>query len=177
MSVDHILIHPDRMERLREQHHWSLEHEGVLGTVFCLIGLCEGPVTFHDKVIAAFMNTSERKWLSYRDDLIKAGILYITEEEHLYVRGEGQLFKFPTKGRGSLPTQVREAANRRANSCCTYCGTLKGPFHHDHLLPYARGGSNDSSNIVLACRSCNISKGDKTLIEWVAFLRNREVRQ
>jgi hypothetical protein len=29
----------------------------------------------------------------------------------------------------------------------------------DHVIPRSRGGSNDLSNLVLCCRSCNSSKG------------------
>lgn len=174
MSVDCILISAERMERLRETHNFTLEHEGVLGTVFCLIGLCEGPIGLGDRVIAAHMNCSPRKWIGFRDYFIERDIFYLTDDGALYIRGEGKLFKFPTKGRRRLPTEMRAAADRRTNACCCYCGTLKGPFHYDHILPVARGGRDDASNITLACVPCNSSKGDKTLQEWVAFLRLRE---
>lgn len=177
MSIDRILIHVEQMESLSLQHNWSIEHDGVVAVVLSMIGLCEGPVYFSDRVIAGFLGTSVAKWHSLRDELVEDGVLYLTDEGHVYLRGEGDLFKFQKHGRKSLPTNVREAANRRTNNCCAYCGTLSGPFHHDHLLPHARGGSNEPSNIVLACQACNTSKGDKTLIEWVAFLRNREGRQ
>ena len=38
---------------------------------------------------------------------------------------------------------------------CTYCGDQIGPFEKDHVYPKWRGGSDDESNIVLACRRCN----------------------
>lgn len=30
----------------------------------------------------------------------------------------------------------------------------------DHVIPYARGGTDAWTNLVLACRSCNEAKGD-----------------
>ena len=36
----------------------------------------------------------------------------------------------------------------------------------DHLTPVAQGGSNDQSNLVLAHRTCNQEKANKTLREY-----------
>lgn len=61
------------------------------------------------------------------------------------------------------------------NSSCAYCGRVlergarTGSL--DHLVPRARGGSNQLANIVLACLSCN---GDERRDElWSQFLRRR----
>lgn len=48
--------------------------------------------------------------------------------------------------------------------CCQYCG---GKFRtqeltFDHVIPRSRGGRTNWSNIVAACHSCNLRKGDKT---------------
>lgn len=45
---------------------------------------------------------------------------------------------------------------------CFYCGdNLNGAYHVDHYYPLVRGGSNDISNIRIACPTCNRRKGDK----------------
>lgn len=49
---------------------------------------------------------------------------------------------------------------------CTYCGDAVGPFHIDHVHPLSRGGSNKLENLTVACQSCNLSKGSKTVTEW-----------
>lgn len=36
----------------------------------------------------------------------------------------------------------------------------------DHIIPKARGGSNEDSNFALACFKCNTAKGDLTPEEW-----------
>lgn len=51
---------------------------------------------------------------------------------------------------------------------CFWCGSALGPGHHvDHLIALSRGGTNDASNLVLACQRCNTSKGDKLPTEWI----------
>jgi hypothetical protein len=35
-------------------------------------------------------------------------------------------------------------------------------FHIDHVLPTAKGGSDEEGNLQLACPSCNLSKSDRT---------------
>lgn len=50
---------------------------------------------------------------------------------------------------------------------CWYCERkLHGNYHIEHRIPLVRGGSNDLSNIVLACPECNMSKHDKMPHEW-----------
>lgn len=49
---------------------------------------------------------------------------------------------------------------------CQYCFE-KHPLKNltlDHVHPKSKGGSNDHHNLVLACRGCNLKKGD--LIPW-----------
>ena len=50
---------------------------------------------------------------------------------------------------------------------CKYCGVILDRFHIDHVYPLSKGGSNWPSNLCLACPSCNLSKHDKTLEEWI----------
>ena len=51
---------------------------------------------------------------------------------------------------------------------CLYCGEAK-PLTRDHKVPLARGGSNDISNIVPACLSCNSSKHMRTAREFLGL--------
>lgn len=54
---------------------------------------------------------------------------------------------------------------------CYYCGTpvgnRRGKWHLDHLVPVSRGGTNDPSNLAIACPECNQSKGAKTPWEFM----------
>ena len=51
----------------------------------------------------------------------------------------------------------------RAGESCTWCGRHVGPgdYHIDHLVPRARGGGDDATNLVLSCPGCNTEKYTK----------------
>ncbi|MFN9435835.1 MAG: HNH endonuclease [Planctomycetota bacterium] len=56
----------------------------------------------------------------------------------------------------------------RAGNRCEYCRThqsLQGAtFHLEHVIPRSKGGLHVSSNLALACPSCNLHKSDRVTI-------------
>jgi 5-methylcytosine-specific restriction endonuclease McrA len=53
---------------------------------------------------------------------------------------------------------------RRDGFSCQYCGAQPGAssLTLDHVLPRARGGRTEWTNIVTACTRCNAAKADRT---------------
>jgi len=51
---------------------------------------------------------------------------------------------------------------------CAYCGAGDVVLTRDHVVPLKRGGSNDISNILPACKPCNCKKGQLTADEFRA---------
>jgi 5-methylcytosine-specific restriction endonuclease McrA len=49
---------------------------------------------------------------------------------------------------------------------CVYCRRWLDKYHIDHVVPLARGGSNDPSNLQLLCRSCNSHKAARDPVEF-----------
>lgn len=53
---------------------------------------------------------------------------------------------------------------------CQYCGATElesgAKLHLDHLTPRSRGGLDAAENLVTACRSCNCSRGAKSLSQF-----------
>lgn len=68
-----------------------------------------------------------------------------------------------------IPIAVQRHIFERDGNACKYCGDTDGPFHIDHIVPWAIGGGHDPENLTIACSSCNWSKGSKTLAEWRGF--------
>jgi 5-methylcytosine-specific restriction endonuclease McrA len=62
--------------------------------------------------------------------------------------------------------KTRPMRPKRVIGICVYCG---GPATSmDHVIPRCRGGSDDPTNLVPACQSCNASKRELTPDEWRA---------
>jgi 5-methylcytosine-specific restriction endonuclease McrA len=62
-----------------------------------------------------------------------------------------------------------EALLKAHDGRCAYCGST-GRIEADHRVPLCRGGSNEISNIIPACRPCNRRKHRKTELEFRALL-------
>lgn len=43
----------------------------------------------------------------------------------------------------------------------------------DHIIPLSRGGDNTLANVAPACSSCNSSKGNKSLDEFITYMNTR----
>ena len=65
----------------------------------------------------------------------------------------------------NLPGELAAAVRRRAADRCQYClmhQQLQGAtFHVEHIIPMARGGTDEPGNLTLACPSCNLHKADR----------------
>ena len=59
---------------------------------------------------------------------------------------------------------------------CRYCSApLNGMGEIDHLTPIARGGTNNTNNLTLACSSCNKAKTSKTFDEYLNWRLERKL--
>lgn len=58
-----------------------------------------------------------------------------------------------------------KAIFEKFNHTCAYCANPATDL--DHVIPISRGGPDTESNLVAACKSCNCSKGNKTIEEWI----------
>ncbi|MBD2496042.1 HNH endonuclease [Nostoc sp. FACHB-280] len=63
-----------------------------------------------------------------------------------------------------IPPEVRQYVFQRDKCQCQSCGKtdLETNLTIDHIIPLARGGQNDISNLHTLCLTCNLKKSDKT---------------
>jgi len=64
-----------------------------------------------------------------------------------------------------IPFESQEQLTETFGGICAYCDNPA--IGWDHLFPVIKGGDNSHFNIVPACASCNSSKHDKDLFNWL----------
>lgn len=62
-----------------------------------------------------------------------------------------------------IPVILRRQITEAADNCCEYCCVPRAvafaSYHIDHIISEKQGGETIFSNLALACRLCNLSKG------------------
>jgi hypothetical protein len=68
----------------------------------------------------------------------------------------------------------RQEVWQRGGGNCFYCGCqldFRGKWHVEHQMPRALGGDDRAINLVPACVRCNLTKRDRSAIEFLADRR------
>jgi HNH endonuclease len=63
--------------------------------------------------------------------------------------------------------KIRFEVFKRDAFTCQYCGRRppEAILHADHIVPKAKGGIDESENLITACADCNSGKGARSLTE------------
>jgi len=56
---------------------------------------------------------------------------------------------------------------------CAYCGSTEN-LTLDHIVPLSQDGPHTFDNICIACQSCNSSKNNKKLINWILWKTQKQ---
>lgn len=96
-------------------------------------------------------------------------------------------WRLKNPGAGTVFSRNRRAAERKATGkhgredirlifsqqrgLCANCSASlvrsgRGKYHVDHIVPLAKGGSNDRYNLQCLCPDCNMRKRDKDPFDW-----------
>lgn len=72
-----------------------------------------------------------------------------------------------SSGRRAISAKLRRKIEAQAGHRCGYCHSpqklVLGPLEIEHIIPVARGGTDEEQNLWLACRLCNGYKGSKVV--------------
>jgi len=61
-----------------------------------------------------------------------------------------------------IERRVRQAAQHRCGYCLSPQHLVMARLEIEHIVPLAKGGTDDEANLLLACPICNGHKSDKT---------------
>jgi hypothetical protein len=78
-------------------------------------------------------------------------------------------FKALRSGEATISGTIREwQKEQELPKVCVFCGAVDN-LQSDHLIPTSRGGSDSADNLVLSCASCNMSRGDRGVFQWLGL--------
>ncbi|MCH8156702.1 MAG: HNH endonuclease [Nitrospinae bacterium] len=117
--------------------------------------------------------------------MILTGRAEFLESDGFVVRSPSTTFKLPAVIR--VLKRVKRARRkgvafskknilRRDNFTCQYCGVNNHSLTVDHILPKSRGGKTTWTNVVVACKPCNLKKGNQTPAETGMKLKNKPAK-
>jgi len=73
--------------------------------------------------------------------------------------------------------EVKEYLLDKWGRACAYCGNTNVPLEVEHIVPKSRGGTDRVSNLTIACRKCNLKKGNQTAEEFGYLYIQQQAKQ
>ena len=66
-----------------------------------------------------------------------------------------------------ITPKMRFDVLKRDEHRCQHCGGLSEDvtLHIDHIVPRSAGGLTTEDNLITSCKKCNLSKGDKLILD------------
>jgi 5-methylcytosine-specific restriction endonuclease McrA len=122
----------------------------------------------------------------------KRGIIMVLSGRAEKIESNGYIVRSPSQS-FALPTVIRvlkmvrrnmgkglsfskKNILRRDNYTCQYCGIRENMLTVDHVIPKSRGGGTNWTNVVVACKPCNLKKGSRTAVEAGMPLKKKPFR-
>jgi 5-methylcytosine-specific restriction endonuclease McrA len=173
-KFDHDFIRDIRIKRFSLPERWAFICLLCLASDSKQSGIIEGDD--EDIAFECGYESSDKyfEWEDFKEKLVKKRFITILGNGNISINQWDEKFKateYKTSRRNIRDWNLlRFTVFERDNYTCVYCGFkadgING-LHCDHVIPYSKGGSNDLENLVTSCPSCNMSKGNKTLEEWI----------
>lgn len=135
----------------------SIEEIGAFCLIWSFLAQQNGTYRLNEKSLATLTRLSVHRWRKIAPRVLT---LFVIDGDTV------SLPRKPTR-RKSLSIAVKKFVFGRDGNKCRYCGATEGELHIDHIVPLARGGSDEPENLCVACKPCNSSKNASMLDEWM----------
>ena len=98
--------------------------------------------------------------------------------DYINQRGDG-IWGHRSISDGYVPGSIRYEVLKRAKYRCELCGAHEehAALHVDHIMPRAKGGSDDLSNFQALCVTCNTNKRDRDDTDFRGVLETYKERE
>ena len=151
---------------IQNNRHLTFEQRGVYMDLIQLYVLHDEKLPDNDTVIGLLLGCPEREWLRLKSELMNLKKIRVHEGYWIMNCYDVCVAEY-THYDEEFKISRKALLNQEEQKVCQYCGDKDGPFEIDHIKPLSRGGTHRISNLAIACRICNRSKGNKTLEEWM----------
>lgn len=116
---------------------------------------------------------------SYTDKLLQVKLLYHHPDGSIMANPAVSPEMIEVKNVRSISKSLRFEVFQRDNHTCQYCGR-KAPeveLEIDHLIPVAKGGTDDFDNLITSCEDCNGGKSAKLIESFTGGYSKEEWRE
>lgn len=116
------------------------------------------------ELVHTFTRAGEPARACYGIELFEGFLL--TDDGEIVSAERWQLWNPPEQKRKPIKPSLRFEILKRDGYHCQLCGATAqdgAKLEIDHIVPVAKGGTNDPSNLQVLCRDCNAGKSDNML--------------
>lgn len=137
--------------------YYEIRTKNMVGRVLAQNNVVE-PIKHGRKIVGYRLNAQALSFQD-RDEILQLCDLRLNK--YLDKRGS-RIWEHRFIADGYVPGSVRYEVLKRAKYRCELCGAHENQIalHVDHILPRAKGGSDDISNFQALCMTCNTNKRD-----------------
>lgn len=126
--------------------------------------------TTADGLASTCVMCTKRRVIEYNEKHPEHNRLYRQSHPELNIAAINRRRARKVAAGGTLTANDIASIRKRCGGRCTYCGKPAKPLHMDHIVALDNGGSNDKSNITVACGNCNQRKHARPVWDFLAEL-------
>jgi ATP adenylyltransferase len=154
--------------------YYEMRTKNMVGKVLTQNGVIQ-PIKDGRRIVGYRLATNE---LSEREVITLVELCQQRLSGYIVQRGDG-IWGHRGLADGYVPGSVRYEVFKRAKHRCELCGAHEDQtaLHVDHIVPRAKGGSDDLSNFQALCMTCNTNKRDRDSTDFREVLASYDTRE